>query len=148
MKLPEEDFGTQLQHMIFDLAGTAVADCHRHCLLANHIISDPDLEYPVTSNDGLDLLIQNTINTDKNNIERGDMDEPLTHPIHIAELFTPYGVEPTNITLNYTVAGLSKLLLFNAYARARSNNFTEIVHAEAQKYPYPRKLKVDEIVLQ
>ena len=85
--------------------------------------------------------MRNTIYAEQNKTEI-DIDEPLSHPINIAELFTPYGVEATNVTLNYTEAGLSKLLVFNAYARAHSHNFTDFITREAKKYPYQRNLKV------
>ena len=64
---------------------------------------------------------------------------PLSHPIHIQDLFTPYGLMPTNMVLNYTVKGLSKLLVFNSYARAQSKNITEFITMEAMKYPYTKE---------
>ena len=45
--------------------------------------------------------------------------------------------QPTDIALNYTVRGLSKLLVFNAFAGAQSNNAIQYVAEEARKYPYP-----------
>ena len=41
--------------------------------------------------------------------------------------------------MNYTIEGLAKLLLFNAYSRAKSENVDELVVEEAKKYPYNRK---------
>ena len=46
---------------------------------------------------------------------------------------------PTNIHIPYTVEGLSKLLLFNAYAKANSENIADLVMQEAKKYPYTLK---------
>lgn len=62
-----------------------------------------------------------------------------THPIHIADLFTANAPNPTNIQVDYSVEGLSKLLLFNAYAKARSEQVTELIMQEARKYPYNLK---------
>ena len=63
-----------------------------------------------------------------------------SHPIHIADLFTPNAPNPTNVHVDYSVEGLSKLLLFNAYAKARSENVPEFILQEARKYP-PYTLK-------
>ena len=46
---------------------------------------------------------------------------------------------PTNIHVPYTVEGVSKLLLFNAYAKANSENIADLVMQEAKKYPYTLK---------
>ena len=62
-----------------------------------------------------------------------------SHPIHIADLFTPNATKTTNVHVNYTVEGLSKLLLFNAYAKAKSENAADFVVEEAKKYPYTLK---------
>ena len=92
--------------------------------------------------DGLDLIIQNTIDPLHLNKASNNVGVPLSHPIHIQDLFTPYGLMPTNMTLSYTVAGLSKLLLFNSYARAQSKNITEYINMEAMKYPYSKEFRV------
>ena len=72
-----------------------------------------------------------------------------SHPIHIADLFTPNAPNPTNVHVDYSVEGLSKLLLFNAFAKAKSENVADLVLEEAKKYPYNlkeerevRKLKI------
>ena len=96
------------------------------------------------SNVGLDHLILITMGSNYSNIDEEYLNVTLAHPIHIAELFTPYSEEPTTATQGYTVAGLSKLLLFNAYASSHSTNFTNLVQAEAKKYPYPTEFKVRE----
>ena len=59
-----------------------------------------------------------------------------SHPIHIADLFTLNASNPTNIRVNYNVEGLSKLLLFNAYAKSKSENLADFVMEEAKKYGY------------
>ena len=87
---------------------------------------------------GLKHLLLNTLN-EEYNAETQQIGVPLSHPIHIAELFTANSKKPTKIDVNYTVAGLSKLLLFNAYARAQSQNFNSYIITEATKYPYPKK---------
>ena len=53
--------------------------------------------------------------------------------------------KPTKINLNYTVTGLSKLLLFNAYAKTQSENFNTYIIEEAMKYPYPKKGNLIEV---
>ena len=45
--------------------------------------------------------------------------------------------------MNYTVEGLAKLLLFNSYSKAKSENVDELVVEEAKKYPYNRKEEKD-----
>ena len=62
-----------------------------------------------------------------------------THPVYIADLFTANAPNPTNIQVDYSVEGLSKLLLFNAYAKARSEEVTEFILQETRKYPYTLK---------
>ena len=109
-----------------------------------YVFLDPELPYTLDSNVGLDHLILITMGSNYSNIQKEYLNVTLAHPIHIAELFTPYSEEPTTATQGYTVAGLSKLLLFNAYARSHSTNFTNLVQAEAKKYPYPTELKVGE----
>ena len=94
--------------------------------------------------EGLKHLLLNTLN-DEYNAESAEIGVPLSHPIHIAELFTPNSKKPTKIDVNYTVAGLSKLLLFNAYAKAQSQNFDSYIIAEATKYPYPKKANLPEV---
>ena len=94
--------------------------------------------------EGLKHLLLNTLN-DEYNAESTEIGVPLSHPIHIAELFTPNSKKPTKIDVNYTVAGLSKLLLFNAYARAQSENFSSYIRREAMKYPYPKKADLPKV---
>lgn len=62
-----------------------------------------------------------------------------SHPIHIADLFTPNTPNPTNVQVDYNVEGLAKLLLFNAYAKSKSGNVADFVMEEAKKYPYTLK---------
>ena len=54
-------------------------------------------------------------------------------------MFTPNATKPTNIHVNYTVEGLSKLLLFNAYTKTKSENAADFIIEEAKKYPYTLK---------
>lgn len=95
--------------------------------------------------EGLKHLLLNTLNDEYNDAESAEIGVPLSHPIHIAELFTPNSKKPTKIDVNYTVAGLSKLLLFNAYARAQLQNFSSYISREAMKYPYPKKVDLPEV---
>ena len=99
-------------------------------------------EFEELSSDGLNLLLLNIFNSGQDEIQNEKNGVPLSHPIHIAELFNPNGLTPTNITVNYTLTGLSKLLLFNDFARAQATNVTDVVISEARKYPYPQKYKV------
>ena len=62
-----------------------------------------------------------------------------SHPIHTADLFTPNAPNPTNVHVDYSVEGLSKLLLFNAFAKAKSENVADLVMEEARRYPYTLK---------
>ena len=94
--------------------------------------------------EGLKHLLLNTLN-DEYDTDTQQIGVPLSHPIHIAELFTPNSKKPTKIDLNYTVAGLSKLLLFNAYAKAQSENFSSYIRREAMKYPYPKKADLPQV---
>ena len=89
--------------------------------------------------DGIRLLLQNTLDTHDFTPANNQLGVPLSHPVHISELFTPNSLKPTKMDLKYTVKGLSKLLLFNAYAKAQTENFRDYVIAEAKKYPYPMK---------
>ena len=85
-----------------------------------------------------------------NALEDIGMGLPLSHPIHISELFTPYAIKPTDIPIGYNVKGLAKLLLFNDYARAQSKDFTEFVLEEAMRYNYTKKphlSKVSQILM-
>ena len=95
--------------------------------------------------EGLRLLLLNTLNNDDYKAENEHIGVPLSHPIHISELFTPHSQKPTKINLNYTVTGLSKLLLFNAYAKTQSENFNTYIIEEAMKYPYPKKGNLIEV---
>ena len=89
--------------------------------------------------DGLSLLLRNTLDTDDFTPGNNQLGIPLSHPVHISELFTQHSLKPTKMDLNYTVAGLSKLLLFNSYAKAQTEHFRDYVIEEAKKYPYPMK---------
>ena len=89
--------------------------------------------------DGLRLLLLNTLGTHDFTPANNQLGVPLSHPVHISDLFTPNSLKPTKMNLNYTVKGLSKLLLFNAYAKAQTENFRDYVIQEAKKYPYPMK---------
>ena len=124
MSLPEEDFGTQFQHMVPKIIGRAP-----HVILT----------------EGLRLLLLNAMKTGLGNSENKGSGIPLSHPIHISELFTPHSHKPTKMKLNYTVSGLSKLLVFNAYVRAQTENLTEYVNTEARKYPYPLKANLNKV---
>ena len=98
--------------------------------------------------DGLSLLILNALNIDDFMTfapARNQVGVPLSHPIHISELFTPHSLKPTQMALNYTVAGLAKLLLFNAYVSTQTENFNEYVTKEAMKYPYPMKASLPKV---
>ena len=94
--------------------------------------------------EGLSLLLLNTLNDDYNAMNE-QIGVPLSHPIHISELFTPHSQKPTKMDMNYTVTGLSKLLLFNAYAQTQSENVNSYISGEAMKYPYPRKASLPEV---
>ena len=63
----------------------------------------------------------------------------FTHPIHVADLFTPNATRPTRIDMKPTVDGLSKLLLFNAFTKAKKENAIDLAVKEAKKYPYSLK---------
>ena len=89
--------------------------------------------------EGLEELFLNTMKTGLENVKVKESGIPLSHPIHISELFSPNSVKPTRIDLNYTVSGLAKLLVFNAYANAQTENVSEYVNLEARKYPYTLK---------
>ena len=65
------------------------------------------------------------------------------HPIHISDLFTPYAQSPTNVKVDYTVEGLTKLLLFNAYTKAKTDNVDDFFIEEAEKYPYTLKKEME-----
>ena len=95
--------------------------------------------------EGLRLLLLNTLNNDDYKAENEQIGVPLSHPIHIGELFTPHAQKPTKIDVNYTVTGLSKLLLFKAYAQTQTENITAYVIEEAMKYPYPRRANLPEV---
>ena len=69
------------------------------------------------------------------------------HPIHISDLFTPNAQSPTNVQADYTVDGLAKLLLFNAYTKAKSDNASDFIMDEARKYPYTKKEEIEVIVM-
>ena len=88
--------------------------------------------------EGLRLLLRN-VDLVPFNVEDIGMGIPLSHPIHISELFTPYAIKPSDIPIRYNVKGLAKLLLFNDYARAHSENFFDLVLEEANKYNYTMK---------
>ena len=94
--------------------------------------------------EGFRLLLQN-VDLDPINIEDVGVGVPLSHPIHISELFTPYAIKPSNILIRYNVKGLAKLLLFNDYARANSKNFTKFVLEEAKKYNYTIKPRMSKV---
>ena len=94
--------------------------------------------------EGLRLLLLNIFNDDYNPNDE-EIGVPLSHPIHIAELFTPNSQKPTKINLNYTVTGLAKLLLFNAYAQTQSENINSYISEEAMKYPYSRRANMPEV---
>ena len=88
------------------------------------------------SPEGLRQLLLNTMDIELNGL-RGQVGRvPLSHPIHISELFTPNAKRPTNLTVDYSVHGLAKLLIFNAFAQTQSNNVTDFTIREAMKYPY------------
>ena len=93
---------------------------------------------------GLNFLLLNTLN-DNYNGNNEQIGVPLSHPIHISELFTPHSQKPSKMDMNYTVTGLSKLLLFNAYAQTQSENVNSYISGEALKYPYPRKASLPEV---
>ena len=95
--------------------------------------------------DGLSLLLLNTLDTDDFTPANNQMGVPLSHPVHISELFMPHSLKPTKMDLKYNVAGLSKLLLFNAYAKAQTENFRDYVINEAKKYPYPMKENIPKV---
>ena len=42
---------------------------------------------------------------------------PLSHPINIAQLFIPYALYPTDITYDFKVPGLAKLLHFSNFVK-------------------------------
>ena len=69
-------------------------------------------------------------------------DATYDHPIHISDLFTPYAESPTNVKVDYRVEGLTKLLLFNAYTKAKTDNVADFVTNEAEKYPYTLKKEI------
>ena len=93
---------------------------------------------------GLSLLLLNTLKDDYK-ATNDQIGVPLSHPIHISELFTPNSQKPTKIDVNYTVTGLSKLLLFNAFAQSQSENISSFIREEAMKYPYPKKTSLPEV---
>ena len=69
------------------------------------------------------------------------MHVPLSHPIHISELFIPNSQTATQIKFQYTEVGLAKLLLFSTFIRAQLQNETDYIATEAKKYPYTMKPK-------
>ena len=57
-------------------------------------------------------------------------------------MFSPQAKITTQLSLNYTISGLAKLLLFEHFVRAQSNgNTTAYIIAESEKYPYKLKKK-------
>ena len=66
---------------------------------------------------------------------------PRSHPINIAHLFTPYAPHPTEITFDYTVPGLAKLLHFTNFIRTQPDQEKEYIRKEASGYPYQMKAK-------
>ena len=64
---------------------------------------------------------------------------PLSHPTNIAQLFTPNATSPTNITFDYTVKGLAKLLHFSNFIKTQSENVIDNLRDEVNKYPYNKK---------
>ena len=69
------------------------------------------------------------------------MGVPWSHPINIAQLFIPYASNPTNITFDYTVPGLAKLLHFRNFIKAQPDKEMENIKKEANGYPYKMKAK-------
>ena len=70
---------------------------------------------------------------------------PLSHPTNIAQLFTPYASIPTNITFDYKVPGLAKLLHFSNFIETQSGKAMEYIAKEVNGYPYTKKSKLQVI---
>ena len=64
---------------------------------------------------------------------------PLSHPTNIAQLFSPDATSPTNITYDYTVKGLAKLLHFSNFIKTQTENVMDYLRDEVKGYPYTKK---------
>ena len=77
-------------------------------------------------------------------VDKKDKSIPLlSHPLYLAESFSPNPAKVNPHEFNVTIAGLAKLLDYGAFLRARAfeegKNASELVMEEVEKYPYRRR---------
>lgn len=70
---------------------------------------------------------------------------PLSHPSNIAQLFTLSAPSPTDITFDYKVPGLAKLLHFSNFMDTQSGKAMDYIAKEVNGYPYTKKSKLQVI---
>ena len=151
--LPEEDFGTQYQHMI------SYDALYSHMNPGIHIdglnnFSDIVFGSQIQVVQWFSFLkcrhkvcnFSVKLQHPQDEGRTSNPYVPLSHPFYISELFTQNGKTPAPIKLKYTEAGLAKLLLFSTFIRTRSQSKMGFIATELKKYPYTTKkeLKVED----
>ena len=67
---------------------------------------------------------------------------PLSHPLHISDIFIKHAKKPAAIKFKYTEAGLAKLLLLSTFIRMQAQSKMDFIATELSNYPYTIKKKL------
>ena len=139
--MPEDDFGTQYQHMMsYDaLYFNMNPGIHLDGLkIFFKIMFGSELQVgPLIAKFCIRYEIWHHLCLQVPDDMRKNMHVALSHPIYISELFIPHSRTTTPINHQYTEDGLAKLLLFSSFIKAQSQTtIMDYIITEVKKYPY------------